>query len=361
MSEGNVLVIDDEETMCNLLRDILVQEGYQVTTAQKAKDGLKIIQNNSFDLTITDLKLPDMDGIEITKKVKDLDIDNMVVVITGYPSFETVREALRSGAYGYITKPFNLEEIFFTVKRAIEFRRLKLANKRLMRELEDKNVSLEKKVEERTRDLKQLYRSTQAAYMATVRALAQAIDAKDHYTHSHSESVTKYALIIAKKLNFSQEDIKTLREACQLHDLGKIGVHDYILNKTEKLTKKEWEEVRLHSLRGAEILEPLSFLDEVTTLIKQHHERYDGTGYPYGLKGTEIKLGARILSVADSFDAMVSERPYRKAFPLEEAIAKLKEGSGTQFDPHVIKVFLQILKENPKILVKPKRNHPRLN
>ncbi len=350
MSEGNILVIDDEKTMCNLLKDSLSEQGYNVTTTQKAKDGLQHAQNSLFDLIITDLKMPKIDGIGIIRRIKKFDTGNMVIVITGYPSFDTVREALRLGAYDYITKPFNLEEIFFIVKRAIEFRRLQLANKKLMKELEEENIILEKKVEERTGDLKELYKNMQSAYMATVKALAQAIDAKDHYTHSHSQNVTKYAVAIAKEMGFSQREVHTLREACQLHDLGKIGIHDYILNKSEKLTQEEWEKIRSHSLRGAEILEPLTFLDKVIILIRQHHERYDGTGYPNGLIGEKIKLGARIIAVADAFDAMISERPYRKAYSKKYAISKLKETSGTQFDPQIVKVFLEVLKKEPGIV-----------
>ncbi len=350
MSEGNILVIDDEKTMCNLLKDSLSEQGYNVTTTQKAKDGLQHARNSLFDLIITDLKMPKIDGIGIIRRIKEFDTDNMVIVITGYPSFETVREALRLGAYDYITKPFNLEEISFIVKRAVEFRRLQLANKKLMKELEEENIILEKKVEERTGDLKKLYHNMQSAYMATVKALAQTIDAKDHYTHSHSQNVTKYAVAIAKEMGFSQREVHTLREACQLHDLGKIGIHDYILNKSEKLTQEEWEKIRSHSLRGAEILEPLTFLDKVIILIRQHHERYDGTGYPNGLKGEEIKLGALIIAVADAFDAMTSERPYRKAYSKEYTISKLKETSGTQFDPQVVKAFLEVLKKEPGII-----------
>jgi len=350
MSAGDILVIDDEKTMCNLLKDSLSEQGYNVTTTQKARNGLQHVRNSLFDLIITDLKMPKIDGIEIMRRIKKLDTDNMVIVITGYPSFETVQEALRLGAYDYITKPFNLEEIFFTVKRAVEFRRLQLANKKLMKELEEENIILEKKVEERTGVLKKLYHNMQSAYMATVKALAQAIDAKDHYTHSHSQNVTKYAVAIAKEMGFSQREVNTLEEACQLHDLGKIGIHDYILNKSEKLTQEEWEKIRSHSLRGAEILEPLTFLDKVIILIRQHHERYDGTGYPNGLIREEIKLGARIIAVADAFDAMISERPYRKAYSKEYTISKLKETSGTQFDPRVVKAFLEVLKKEPGIV-----------
>ena len=162
--------------------------------------------------------------------------------------------------------------------------------------------------------------------------------------------MTKYAAAIVKEMGFSAQEVETLREACQLHDLGKIGIHDYILGKSDKLTEKEWEKIKLHSLRGAEILEPLTFLDGVIMLIRQHHERYDGKGYPDGLKGEQIKLGARIIAVADAFDAIISERPYRKAYSKKYAISKLKENSGTQFDPQVVEAFLKVLKKQPGII-----------
>ena len=154
------------------------------------------------------------------------------------------------------------------------------------------------------------------------------------------------------KLGLSKLEILNIQQACQLHDLGKIGVHDYILTKLDKLTQEEWEEIKQHSLKSAEILRPLSFLGGVVTLVEQHHERYDGLGYPYGLKGEEIKLGARIMAVADSFDAMVTNRPYRKAFPLEKAVGEIKKCSGSQFDPKVVEVFLRVLEKNPAIVKK---------
>lgn len=352
MSEGNILVIDDEEAMCNLLKDSLSEKGYNVVATQKAKDGLAQVEYNKFDLIITDLRMPEMDGLEIIKQIKKLDPDSVLVIITAYPSFETAQEALRLTAYDYITKPFNLDQIFFTVRRAVEFRLLKLDNKKLMERLEKENILLEKKVDERTKDLKDLYHNIHSAYMSTVKALAQAIDAKDHYTHSHSEKVTKYALAIANEMGFSTQEMETLREACQLHDLGKIGIHDYVLNKTAKLSEKEWKEIKLHSSHGAEILGPLSFLEDVIVLIRQHHERFDGKGYPDGLKRDQIKLGARIIAVADAFDAMISERPYRKAYSQRYAISVLKRNSDTQFDAKVVETFLAVLKKNPRLVGK---------
>lgn len=188
-----------------------------------------------------------------------------------------------------------------------------------------------------------LYKSLKQVYVHTIGALASALDAKDHYTRSHSENVTNYAVAIAEEAKLPSAQIEIIRQACQLHDLGKIGIHDYILSKSGKLTPEEWKEVKMHSLRGAQILQPISFLSEVAELIRQHHERFDGKGYPYNISGEDILLGSRIMTVADAFDAMTSERPYREALTLPQAIAELKSCSGTQFDPGIVKIFLQVL------------------
>ena len=190
-----------------------------------------------------------------------------------------------------------------------------------------------------------LYDKVNQTYISSIKALALAIDEKDHYTRAHSENVTRYAVAIAEEMNLPAREIEEISQACQLHDLGKIGVHDYILNKSGELTDAEWEEVRLHSLKGAEILEPLDFLGGVTELVRQHHERHDGKGYPDGHKGEDIQLGARIMTVADSYDAMTTARPYRKARSSDEAISELRKGSGKQFHPQVVQVFLGLLEK----------------
>ncbi|MBN2097310.1 MAG: HD domain-containing protein [Candidatus Omnitrophica bacterium] len=195
-----------------------------------------------------------------------------------------------------------------------------------------------------------LYKSLKEIYIHTISALASALEAKDHYSRSHSENVTRYAVAIAEEMGLTASDIEVIRQACQLHDLGKIGIHDYILTKAGELSPEEWDEIKTHALRGAQILQPMGFLDEVSQLVKQHHERFDGKGYPSSLKGQDIQLGARIMTVADSFDAMISERPYRKALSLQQAIGELKTNSATQFDPGVVKAFLKLLEAHPDII-----------
>jgi HD-GYP domain-containing protein (c-di-GMP phosphodiesterase class II) len=181
--------------------------------------------------------------------------------------------------------------------------------------------------------------------MRTINSLVSAIDFKDKLTRNHSDNVKHYAVAIADAMGLSPAQISTIKEACQVHDLGKIGVHDNILTKPGRLTEQELKEMKLHSLAGAVILKPFHFLDKVVLIVRQHHERYDGTGYPDGIKGDKIDIGARIMSVADSFDAMTSKRPYRDPLSKEDALAELQSFSGTQFDPQVVEVFIKLMHE----------------
>jgi putative nucleotidyltransferase with HDIG domain len=190
----------------------------------------------------------------------------------------------------------------------------------------------------------------QDGYLKTIVALASTIDARDHYTKCHSENVTKYSLAIAKEMKFSPYQMEVLRRAALLHDIGKIGIRDDILLKADRLTPEEFKQIRLHPAKGEEIVKAISFLKEVSTLIRHHHENYDGLGYPDGISGKKIELGAKILAVADTFDAMTSDRPYRKALPLDETVKELKQSKGTQLDPVILEYFLKVLEKNPSIL-----------
>ncbi|MCX5710820.1 MAG: HD domain-containing protein [Candidatus Omnitrophica bacterium] len=209
--------------------------------------------------------------------------------------------------------------------------------------LEKQNTLLSSRVEESAVTLTRLYEDLRSTYMRTIRVLAQAIDARDHYTHSHSRNVAKYATAIANDMGLSARQIENISDACELHDLGKIGVEDSVLTKTTKLTAQEWEQIKKHPVIGAKSLEPWTFLNDVIELVRQHHENYDGTGYPEGRKGEDIIIGARIIHIADAYEAMRSARSYRQT-PLtkEAAIAEIKKNNGTQFDPKVVTAFLRI-------------------
>ncbi|MFH0790765.1 MAG: HD domain-containing phosphohydrolase [Candidatus Omnitrophota bacterium] len=344
MAEGSILVIDDEDVICSFINDALGEKGYSVVTTKDAKKGIELSKQNNFDVVFVDLRMPEIDGLTVLTQIRQYNPDSIVIMITGYPSFETVKESLYKGAFDYVVKPFDLGELFFTIKRAVVFQRLNQENKKLIEQVSQENVVLEKKVLERTNDLRNLYHQLQATYMNTIKALAKAVDARGNYTHTHSENVAKYAVMIAREMRLPDKEIDEIQNASELHDLGKIGISDEILSKSDKLTEDEWKEIKLHSLKSAEILQPLIFLDGIIDLVRQHHEWYNGTGYSQGLKGEGIKLGARIIAVADAFNAMTSQRPYReKPFTKEEAIEEIKKNAGTQFDPEVVEAFLRIV------------------
>ncbi len=346
MAEGSILVIDDEDVIRSFIKDALGEKGYSVVATKDAKEGIELSRQNSFDVIFVDLRMPEIDGLMVLSQIRQYNPDSIVIMITGYPSFETVKESLHKGAFDYVVKPFDLGELFFTTKRAVVFQRLNKENKKLIEQVSQENVVLEKKVWERTNDLRNLYHQLQAAYMDTIKALAKAVDGRSQYTHIHSENVAKYAVMIAREMRLPDKEIDEIQHASELHDLGKIGISDEILSKSDKLTEDEWKEIKLHSLKSAEILQPLIFLDGIIDLVRQHHERYNGTGYSQGLKGEGIKLGARIIAVADAFNAMISQRPYReKPFTKEEAIEEIKKNSGTQFDPKVVEAFLKMANE----------------
>jgi diguanylate cyclase (GGDEF)-like protein len=341
LEKQNILLVDDDEDMCTILSMILKNEGYQIIIAHSGADALAQIEKQSFNVVLLDIRLPDMSGLEILKKVKEKDPNVIVIIMTGYSSMEGVIDALRYDAYDYLQKPLDIEKVKVIIKRGIEQQQLEIKNKKLVDTLTKKNIELSKKVEETL----MLNKSLQALYLGTMGALVGTIEAKDRYTKGHSDRVTKYAVSIAKELKLSDNDLEFIRYACQLHDIGKIGIRDYILSKSDKLTKEEWEEIKLHPITGANILKPLEFLGNEIPYIKHHHERYDGTGYPQGLKMESIPLGARIIAVADAFDAMTSERPYRRAKSVQEAINELKENAGTQFDPKVVAAFLNLIEK----------------
>jgi putative nucleotidyltransferase with HDIG domain len=212
--------------------------------------------------------------------------------------------------------------------------------------LQKQNILLAKRIEESAKNLSRLYEDLRSVYMRTIRVLAQAIDARDHYTHDHSENVAKYSVAIGHRLGLSIKEIEMIRDAAELHDLGKIGIEDAVLMKPSALSNDEWQLIRLHPQMGAQILEPLTFLSDVIEMVRQHHEHYDGTGYPSGKKAEEILVGARIIHLADAFEAMTSARSYRKV-PLtkDQAISEIRKYANTQFDPKVVEAFLQVVDE----------------
>jgi len=350
MLEGSrIILVSDDEVIARYLKDKLTSEGgYIVKLEYVPKAGIDAFKSENYDIAIIKYDMPEADAF--VKEIKKLDPDCPIIALIERDNTDTLKDIIRLGIYDVLPKPVDLDKLFFLVKKGIELHLLLITHRKLTQSLQEQNISLQrqnallaKRVEESTKNLARLYEDLRTTYMRTIKVLAQAIDARDHYTHSHSENVAKYAVAIAREMSFSAKDIEHLREACELHDLGKIGVEDNILGKADGLTPQEWEQIKQHPITAAQILEPLTFLGDVTDLVKQHHERYDGKGYPKGLKGEEILLGARILHLADAYDSMRSARSYRK-IPLskEETMREIKKNTGTQFDPKVVEAFFRI-------------------
>ena len=346
-----ILLIHDDELALKYLKDQLINNAkYLVSCASIAQTALEIFKENNFDVVLAKFGLPDFDGISLVGELKKIDPDCIVIALGKAENSTLTEDNLRLGIYDYVTEDIPQEKLFLLIKKgahlhtiASAYYRLNLSLKEQNAALQKQNIALAKRIEDSTRNLTRLYEDLRSTYMFTIKTLAQAIDARDHYTYRHSENVSRYARAIAQELNLSIEDIELVEEACELHDLGKIGIADCILTKPSALSPEEWEQMKQHPQTAAKILEPLTFLGGVVGIIKQHHENYDGSGYPQGLRGEDIHLGARIIRLADTYDAMRSARSYRNPpFSKEETISEIKENSGKQFDPKVVEAFLKI-------------------
>ncbi|HIE16750.1 MAG TPA: response regulator [Dehalococcoidia bacterium] len=334
-SKAKVLIVDDEATVREVLTRKLTGHGYHCTTAFDGNDALKKLKNNQIDLVLLDISMPQKSGVEVLKEIRDKWIDTAVIMVTAIADVETAINAMKLGAYDYVIKPIDLDVLLISIDRALEKRRLLLENRAYQ-------LYLEQKVKEQTDRIRQ-------SFMNSITALATALEAKDAYTKGHSERVTRIAVAIAEELGFSHEQIDKIRLAGLVHDIGKIGISESILNKPGKLTNEEFEFVKAHCELGQRILHPIVQDNEILDMVLHHHERYDGRGYPHGLSAQQISLGARILAIADAYDAMTSCRPYRPALSLEAVCAELEKGKGTQLDPAIVDILLKVISKRRKL------------
>jgi putative nucleotidyltransferase with HDIG domain len=280
-----------------------------------------------------------MSGLEMIPHVLSISLDTVVVMISGMQTIESAIEALRVGAFDYIMKPFDLRQVEAAVKRALEHYELRAAKRRYENHLEEL-------VEQRTAELNTALDSLEDAYRSTLRALTAALETRDAETHGHSERVVTFSLRLGRELGLDKEQLRSLEFGSLLHDIGKIGVPDAILRKPAKLTDEEWVRMREHPVHGQAILREIEFLAGAARVVGQHHEKWDGSGYPCGLRGDEIDLNARIFAVADAFDAMISDRVYRAGRSYEEAAKELELFAGRQFDPAVVAAFHRVPRED---------------
>jgi cyclic di-GMP phosphodiesterase len=333
MAEDRILIVDDDPGGRAAMASLLEEELYRPVAALNVHDAIAHLERDpSFDLILSDVVLNGISGLGIIDIVRAICPDTPLVIVTALHDVNTAIAAMRKGAYDYILKPYQGEQLLSTVRGAMEHRSL-----RQQHTIDKQN--LEKLVAARTDLLRSAITELEQAYDITLEALGDALDLKDAETEGHSRRVTAYTIALARAMGLKGETIRTVSRGAFLHDIGKMAIPDAILLKPGKLDRNEQAMMREHCARGYQILKKIPFLQDAAQIVYSHQERYDGTGYPRRLKGDEIVLGARIFAVADTLDAITSDRPYRRANSFDAARAEILRCSGTQFDPQVVKVF----------------------
>lgn len=334
IGKASLLIADDKAEIREVLQDCLC-ESYECTAVGSAEEVLALLQTEEFDLILSDIKMDGMSGLEMIPHVLALQPETVIIMISGAQTIESAIAALRAGAFDYITKPFDLEHVELALRRAREHREL-LQAKRLYENY------LEALIKQRTVELNQALHTIEGSYRTTLKALAAALSARDHDTHGHSERVVTFSLRLGREMALDEEQLRALEFGALLHDIGKIGIPDSILHKPAPLNDEEWQQMRQHPALGQQILRGIEFLEGAARVVGQHHEKWDGTGYPLGLRGEEIDMNARIFAIADAFDAITSNRIYRAGNSYEAAIAELEANAGQQFDPRIVAAFRRI-------------------
>jgi putative nucleotidyltransferase with HDIG domain len=329
-----ILIVDDESEITAILADLFSSQ-FECATAGSAEEALGRLAETTFDLVVSDITMPGMSGLDMIPHIKTNSPDTVVIMISGMQTVESAIEALRLGAFDYVMKPFDLRQVEAVVSRALEHHELIVAKQRYENHLEEL-------VEQRTAELDQALNSLEEAYRSTLKALTTALETRDQETHGHSERVVSYSMRLGREYGLDGERYKALEFGSLLHDIGKIGVPDMILRKPAKLTDEEWVVMREHPMHGQQILRGIKFLEGAARVVAQHHEKWDGSGYPVGLSGEDIDICARIFSVADAFDAITSDRVYRKGKPYLAAAQELDDWAGKQFDPKVVEAFHRV-------------------
>ncbi|HEU4382049.1 MAG TPA: HD domain-containing phosphohydrolase [Anaeromyxobacteraceae bacterium] len=338
-----VLIVDDDASVRDVIGVLLSEEGYQCTLAEGAQQALDTARHTEPHLVISDVKMPGKDGFWLLDRLRKEYPDTAVVMLTAFGDTEAAVECLRRGAADYLLKPPKVTDLIRAIERALARRRHEIARQKYRK-------SLEQRVREKTAELQQALVEVETSYNSTLYALVAALDAREHETSDHSQRVVRYTLAIADKLKVPPAQRPDIARGALLHDIGKIGVPDAILLKQGPLSPLEWDEMRRHPQVGWTILKPIPFLQVPAEIVLSHQERFDGGGYPRGLKAETITLGARIFTVADAFDAMTNDRPYRKACSFHDAIAEIRRCAGSQFDPRVVEAFAGIGRDGLEVI-----------
>ena len=336
------MIADDEEFILQMLHQCLVEKGYSCQTVTRGDDVLTEMEKRDYPLLLTDLNMPGLDGFQVLRAVRQRDRETAVIVITGEQEIDRAVQCMKEGAYDYLTKPFHKEQLLLSVERALERRRHRLRER-------DYHLRLEEEVRAKTQLLEKTIRQLQATKQQLegrveeiITRLSLAGEYRDEDTGRHVQRIAVMSTILAQGMNLSNEFCEMVRIASPLHDVGKIGISDTILLKPGRFTEQEMELMKQHTLIGARILQGSNqpVIHMAHTIALSHHEKYNGKGYPKQLAGTEIPLAGRIVAVADVFDALSSERPYKKAWPSDEAMEFIRNEREKHFDPDVVDVFI---------------------
>ncbi len=324
-----IIAVDDEEGIIDSLSIFLKRSGYDFTGVTNPQEAIDRVRNEHFDLMILDFIMTPIHGNQVVEEIRKFNKELYILLLTGHkdlaPPLETIR---RLDIQGYCEKSDKFDQLLLLIESGIKSISQMNEIKKINRELKDTNSMLEK------------------AYLESIETLRYTVEAKDSYTRGHSDRVSELSVLLGKKVNLSEEDLKTLKIGGLFHDIGKIGVPDSILLKESKLTEDEYSEIKNHPSIGAHILSTATIFKELIPIVKHHHERYDGHGYPSQLQGDDIPYLARITAIADSFDAMTSRRTYRDSLPMNTVISEFERCKGTQFDPQLTDIFLDILKNH---------------
>jgi len=331
----NILIVDDEGSIITLISSILITNGLSSEKAQSLKEAFAALAKKAYDIVFLDLGLPDGSGFSVLERIIESMPDALVIVITGFHDLDKAVKSIRHGAFDYITKPFSVtlfQDRLYSVIDEWKTRTFTRAYQRY----------LERLVGERTNELRNTVNQIEHIHDVTVYALGAALDLRDPETEDHCKRVSENSVLIGEKLGVKGEKLKKLKWGSYLHDIGKIGIPESILLKHGPLTDEEMIVVKKHSMLGYMMIKNIDFLMEASEVVLYHHEKYDGSGYPYGLFGKDIPLFARIFAVADALDAMIAPRPYRDSVSIQEVFGELKRCAGTHFDPEVVHTLLQI-------------------
>ncbi|MFO7712278.1 MAG: response regulator [Dehalococcoidia bacterium] len=338
--QESILVVDDEQTIRAFLKQVLRGEGYRCEEAGNAAEALEKLEGDAISLVLLDIKMPGRSGLELLPEIRASFPDTAVVMATAMNDTSVAVQCMKQGAYDYVAKPFGLEDVVLSVERALQRRRLELENRVYQQHLEEL-------VSEKTKELREALDRIKLASLDTIYRLARAAEYRDADTGAHIERIGRSSAAIARQLGLENGEVDNMLYAAPMHDVGKIAVPDRILLNPGSLSAEEWEIMKKHTTIGSEILQgsDADFIRLAEVIALTHHEKWDGSGYPRGLRGSQIPLAGRIVAIADVFDALTSARPYKEPFPVTESLDIVRKQSGVHFDPDVVDAFFVVQDE----------------